>query len=150
LPAPPTRKSADYCFTGALDVATAGVFEAFAAFLLTDLAAAAGFAVVTLAGFLAAFFLETGAVEVVFAVELCAGAGALEGGVLCANIAAAVNIEIRIVRVIFVFSLSGGSFRSPLANPSCSRTHFQTLALAGDEIPPRRGIHDERFLMKKR
>jgi hypothetical protein len=96
LPTPFTRKRR-YCLTGALDVA-AGVFEAFTAFLLTTLDELAGLAVVALAGFLAVFFFETGAVAVVF--ELAGAAGALDGGVLCANIAAAVNIEIKIVRFI--------------------------------------------------
>jgi hypothetical protein len=119
-----------------LDAAgVAGVFEAFtcfAAFLLTTADELAGFAVVALAVFLAAFFLETGAVVVVF--ELCGVTGALVGGALCANIAAAVNIvvkpEIKIVRFIFVSPLMG-CFRSPLANPSCGRIDSQTLARAG-------------------
>jgi hypothetical protein len=106
-----------YCFTGVLD---AGVFEAFWFETLAELAV---FAVVALVDFLA--FL------VVLVVEVCGVAGALEGGVLCANIAAAVNIEIRIVRFIFVSPLMG-CFRSPLATPSCSRMPFGTLALAGD------------------
>jgi uncharacterized membrane protein (GlpM family) len=108
-----TRKSRRYCFTGALDAA--GFFEA-----LDELAV---FAVVALLDFLA--FL------VVLVVEVCGVAGALEGGVLCANIAAAVNIVVRIMRFIFVSPLMG-CFRSPLAYPSCSRMLFGTLAPAGD------------------
>jgi len=76
----------------------------------------------------AGFFL---AFLVVLVVEVCGVAGALEGGVLCANIAAAVNIVVRIMRFIFVSPLMG-CFRSPLATPSCSRMPFGTLALAGD------------------
>jgi hypothetical protein len=101
-------------------VLDAGVFEAFWFETLAELAV---FAVVALVDFLA--FL------VVLVVEVCGVAGALEGGVLCANIAAAVNIEIKIVRFIFVSPLVG-CFRSPLANPSCGHMLFGTLALAGD------------------
>jgi hypothetical protein len=98
----------------------AGVFEAF---LFATLAELAVFAVVALLDFLAFF--------VVLVVEVCGVAGALEGGALCANIAAAVNIVARIMRFIFVSPLMG-CFRSPLANPSCSHMLFGTLALAGD------------------
>jgi hypothetical protein len=104
---PFTRKRR-YCFTGALEDAAAGVFEAFTALLFATLFELAGFAVVALAVFLA--FL----VEVVLVVELCGAAGVLDAGVLCANIAAAVNIAIKIVRFIFVSPC--GVF--PLANPS--------------------------------
>jgi hypothetical protein len=97
------KEIAGYCFAGAL----AGV-EAFAAFLLATWFELA-FAVVALVDFLAAFFLEV--VAVVLLVELCGVAGALDGGALCANIAAAVNSVvkpvIRIVRFIFVFSCAG-------------------------------------------
>jgi hypothetical protein len=104
LPTPSTRKRR-YCLTGALDAPAtgAGVFEAFTAFLLTTLCELAGFAVVALGVFLAAFFFETGAVAVVF--EVAGAAGALDCGVLCANIAAADIIAIKIVRFIFGFSL---------------------------------------------
>jgi hypothetical protein len=103
-----------YCFTGALDdAAGAAVFEAFTAFLLATLFELTGFAVVDLADFLPVFFFETGAGVVDLVVELCGVTGALDCGVLCANIAAAVNIEIRIVRFIFVFSLQG-AFDVPL------------------------------------
>jgi hypothetical protein len=83
------------------------------AFLFATLFELAGFAVVALVVFLD--FL----VEVVLVVELCGAAGVLDaGGVLCANIAAAVNRlvkpAIRIVRFIFVSPC--GVF--PLANPS--------------------------------
>jgi hypothetical protein len=104
---PFTRKRR-YCFTGALDDAAAGVFEAFTAFLFATLFELAGLAVVDLVAFLA--FL----VEVVLVVELCGAAGALGAGVLCANIAAAVNIVVKIMRFIFVSPC--GVF--PLANPS--------------------------------
>jgi hypothetical protein len=93
IASPIHKEKRRYCFTGALDAA-AGVFEAFTAF-----------AVVALVAFLA--FL------VVLVVEVCGVAGALDGGVLCANIAAADNIEIRIVRFIFVSPFTG-CFRSPL------------------------------------
>jgi hypothetical protein len=145
LPTPFTRKRR-YCLTGALDDAGA-VFEATlltGAFWLPTLVELAGFAVVPLADFLAAFFFEV--VAVVF--EPCGVAG----GVLCANIAAAVNRvkpDIRIVGFIFV-SPYAGCFRSPLANPSCGHMPFGTLAPAGDSIAPPRGIHAERLLMKKR
>jgi hypothetical protein len=131
---PFTRKRR-YCFIGALDDAAAGVFEAFTAFLFATLFELAGLAVVDLGAFL------TFLVEVVLVVEFCGAAG-----VLCANIAAAVNIEIRIMRFIFVSPC--GVF--PLANPSCGRTLFQTLAPAGSPIAPPHGIHNERLLMKKR
>jgi hypothetical protein len=121
IASPIHKETPGYCFTGALGVAgAAGVFEAF---LFATLAELAVFAVVALLDFLAFF--------VVLVVEVCGVAGALEGGVLCANIAAAVNIEIRIVGFIFVSPLMG-CFRSPLATPSCSRMPFGTLALAGD------------------
>jgi hypothetical protein len=80
-----------YCFTGAA--------EAF----LDELAV---FAVVDLVDFLA--FL------VVLVVEVCGVAGALEGGALCANIAAADNIVIKIVRFIISFSFLRGAFDLPL------------------------------------
>jgi hypothetical protein len=104
---PFTRKRR-YCFTGALDDAAAGVFEAFTAFLFATLFELAGLAVVDLGAFLA--FL----VEVVLVVELCGAAGVLGAGVLCANIAAAVNMVVKIMRFIFVSPC--GVF--PLANPS--------------------------------
>jgi hypothetical protein len=105
---PFTRKRR-YCFTGALDAAgAAGVFEAFTAFLFATLVELAGLAVVAFVVFLA--FL----VEVVLVVELCGAAGVLDAGVLCANIAAAVNIVIKIVRFIFVSPCGV----CPLANPS--------------------------------
>jgi hypothetical protein len=125
LPTPFTRKRR-YCLTGALDAAgAAGVFEAFTleAFWLATLDELAVLGVVALVDFFV--FL------VVLVVEVCGVAGALEGGVLCANIAAAVNIVVRIMRFIFVSPLMG-CFRSPLATPSCSRMPFGTLALAGD------------------
>jgi hypothetical protein len=147
LPTPFTRKRR-YCFTGALDDAGAVVFEATlltGAFWLATLVELAGFAVVALVGFLAAFFFEVVAVVV----EPCGVAG----GVVCANIAAAVNRvvkpDIRIVRFIFV-SPYAGCFRSPLADPSCGHMPFGTLAPAGDFIAPPRGIRAERLLMKKR
>jgi hypothetical protein len=143
---PFTRKRR-YCLTGALDDAAAGVFEAFTAFLFATLLELAGFAVVGLAAFLAVFFLETGAV--LFVVEVCGVTGALDCGVLCANIAAADIIAIKIERFIFV-SPFAGCFRSPLANPSCGHMRFGTLASAGDGITPPCGIPGERLLMKKR
>jgi hypothetical protein len=130
---PFTRKRR-YCFTGAL-----GAVLLAAAFLLTTLFELAGFAVVDLGAFLV--FFVAGAVEVVLVVELGGAAG-----VLWANIPAAVNIVIKIVRFIFVSPC--GVF--PLANPSCGRTGFQTLAPAGSLPAPPRGIHGERLLMKKR
>jgi hypothetical protein len=79
---------------------------------LATLLELAVFAVVALVVFLALFFFEVGAVEVVF--ELCGVTGALEGGVLWANIAAADNIVIRIVRFIFVSPLMWCFSISPL------------------------------------
>ena len=102
------KETRPYCFTGAL-AGAAGVFEAFtcfAAFLFATLAEFTGFAVVAFVDFLA--FL-TGLV-----VEVCGVTGALEGGVLWANIAAAVNIVNRIVRFIFVSPFDGGAFDLPL------------------------------------
>jgi hypothetical protein len=101
---PHHKEHAGY-FTGAgVAAGAAGVFEALTAFLLATLLEFTGLAVVGLAvfGVLAAFFFETGAVLVVLVVELCGVTGALEGGALCANIAAAVSMEIKIVRFIFV------------------------------------------------
>jgi hypothetical protein len=105
------------------------------AFLFTTLVELAGLAVVDLGAFLV--FFEAGAVEVVLVVD---------AGVLWANIAAAVNIEIRIVRFIFVSPC--GVF--PLANPSCGHMPLGTLAPAGEAAAPPRGIRTERLLMKKR
>jgi Na+/H+-translocating membrane pyrophosphatase len=136
LPTPIHKEEAAYCFTGA------------AAFLLATLDELAVLAVVALVVFLALFFFEVGAVEVVF--ELCGVTGALEGGVLCANIAAAANMEIKIVRFIFVFSFLRGAFDLPFAIPSCGHMLFGTLAPAGDVAAPPRGIDRERLLMKKR
>jgi hypothetical protein len=101
---PITRSTLGYVTGAGVAAGTAGVFEALTAFLLATLLEFTGLAVVGLAvfGVLAAFFFETGAVPVVLVVELCGVTGALDCGALCANIAAAVNMEIKIVRFIFV------------------------------------------------
>jgi hypothetical protein len=106
LPTPFTRKRR-YCLTGALDDAAGAAGVLLTAFLFTTAVALAGFAAVVLVDFLAAFFFEVGAVLLVVP------AGAPEGGVLCANIPAAVKAEIRIMRFIFV-SPCGVLFLFPL------------------------------------
>jgi hypothetical protein len=111
------------------------------AFLFATLVELAGLAVVDLGAFLV--FFVAGAVEVVLVVELW---GALDAGVLWANIAAADNMAIRIV--FFIFVSPCGVF--PLANPSCGHMLFGTLAPAGDAFAPPRGNRTERLLMKKR